>query len=76
MKYITKTNVAIAVIITLSIGSLFLSYLAYSAQLANRAAIIEIAGVLGQSNVVQKGQNGEVIVNRVVTVKDLENQGR
>lgn len=76
MKYITKRNVAIAVITTLSAGSLILSYLSYSAQLANRAAIIEIASVLGQSNVVQKGPNGEVMVNRVVTVKDLENQGR
>lgn len=76
MKYITKRNVAIAVIITLSIGSLILSYLSYTAQLTNRKAIIEIAGVLGQSGVVIKGQNGEVIVNRIVTVKDLENQGQ
>jgi hypothetical protein len=72
MQYI-KTHYITIILALLTLASLTVAILSYRTAAQTRGALTEVVTVLGQSGILTKGSEEEIIINRVVRLVDLEN---
>jgi hypothetical protein len=71
MHYI-KTHYITIILTLLTVASLTVAIISYRTTVQLRGALTEIVTVLGQSGILTKGSDEEIIINRVVRLVDLE----